>query len=61
MKEKKGVTRLPDEDFYQGLSLAEVVEAIAEHHHAHETRHISEYEHAILLEAAEQLRVRQPA
>lgn len=46
---------MPREDFYDGLTLAEKVAAIAEYHHQPEQRHISEDEYAILMDAAKRL------
>ena len=47
---------MPDHDYYYGRSLADMLRAFAEHHFELRTRHISRYEHDMLMRSAEAIR-----
>jgi hypothetical protein len=44
---------MPRRAEYEGLTLAEAVRKIAEHHFASRTRHLSQDEHELLIRAAD--------
>ena len=44
---------MPDRKTYAGLSLADALRYVAEHHHDQRTRHITEDEYELLLRAAD--------
>ena len=46
---------MPDRDYYEGRPLVDRLRAFAEHHFEVRTRHISRYEHEMLMRAAEAL------
>jgi hypothetical protein len=46
---------MPGRDFYRGLSLAETLRRLAEHHYDPENRHISKHEYEVLLRAANKI------
>ncbi len=46
---------MPNSTYYSGMTLADAVRKLAEHHYDRESRHISAAEHALLVRAAEAL------
>jgi hypothetical protein len=46
---------MPDRDYYEGRPLVDRLQAFAEHHFELRTRHISRYEHEMLIRATEAL------
>jgi hypothetical protein len=47
---------MPKDDFYDGMDDATALEAFANHHYDPGTRHVSEFEHDLLMRCVEQLR-----
>lgn len=46
---------MPRADFYDGLSFAEMLRKLAEHHSTKSTRHLSKFETTMLFDAADMI------
>lgn len=47
---------MPNEQYYEGFTLPDAVELLAEHHFEPANRHLSNYEHDLLLDIVDRYR-----